>query len=735
MAPLQSGWDDVLEFSRPYFRLAARLHRLVILLIPTRFVCYSFAIACGALFVTAYFPLRVALGLDTPDSLLMGDVAMNVVGQRYFVGDAWHWPIFVTTLLEPPQGVNIALTDSIPLAALAAKLLSPLLPHPVTFVHAWLALCYILQPAAAVFALRGTGERRLLPAAAAAIMAICLPTLLFRAGHIALCSHFLLLTALGLYLRIQNDARPRPVATTSLLTATLLIHPYLLVMVAALLAAAPLSLLLRRNAAWRPVAISLLPGFVLPILLAWLLGYGGESPGGGFGLASMNLLSPVYPAFSFLMQDVLPGLDKPLDATGFQYEGYQYLGAGLLLLLATTSMLTLRSQWADLLRRHAGLVLICLALTLFALSSSIYLGQKLLVSTGNVPAILHHLRASGRFFWPVAYVLLIGSIAVLLRSVSYRAALCILAAATFLQFEDTKLLRRSVAGHTSLAVPEFVDRARLGTLVAGRDRLTIWPTTACGTMVSLTPEFMAVIVAASDRLVPVNTMYTAREQPHPDCDAMRVASAPLAPHELRVFMPSAASAATASVPDGARFCRGLGRLAVCTRNEAVLHGLREPVMPNVVLGTPIDAASPQAHPYLALGWAGQEPVGIWSLGPVSILAFHLPAAPTGPVTVTLSGSGLAAPRPGGTQHIRISASGTQVAAWDVAQSGFAEYRATVPPDLVHDGNLVLRLDIAHPVRPLDLKINADTRQLGFFLKSLRIDRNPPGPPLSRLGTN
>jgi hypothetical protein len=681
---------------------------------------YGLALVIGLAFVATHFPWRVGLGLNAPDALLVGDVAANVVGQRYFVGDSWHWPLLVTKLLEAPHGVNVILTDSIPVAALAAKLISPLLPHPVTLVFAWLALCYVLQPVAAVYALRGTQERRILPAAAVAAFAICMPTFLYRAGHIALCSHFLLLVALGLYLRVQRDLRPRPVAMAGLLALCVMVQAYLLVMVSAILAATPLGLLARGERAWRGVALALGSGLLIAVFLALAIGYGGMSPGGGFGKASMNLLSPVFPAYSTLLDGIQPGRDAPIDATGFQFEGYQYLGLGLLLLIAAAVLLPPRPLLAALLRRHAGLVLVCIGLFAFAASNIVYIGYKPLLRIAHVPAVFHQLRASGRFFWPVSYVLLLGATTAILRGLPYRVAVIVLAAAVTLQVADTQGLRQSVSDHLRGTGPEVIDEARMHALLDRHRKLTIWPSMECGTDVASTPAFMATIVAASDRLVPINAMYVAREQPDADCDAGHVAGRTMDAGELRVFMPNSAVAALIMVPEGGRYCRALRNLAVCSRDEAALQGLALLTLPAIRTGAALGLDTDALRHLMAIGWAAPEPEGAWSLGGRAVIAGQLPPGPAGDLRITLTGKGLtdAADR---MQRVTVAANGKVVAQWAVGSDRQADYSAIVPKETLADGKLVLTLEIGRPVRPIDLKINGDTRRVGFFLAAIRFD--------------
>src|SRR5437868_11450027 len=127
-------------------------------------LAYSLALVVG-LSVTLYvFPLRVIFASDSFDHPVLGmDAAVHVIGQRYFIQAQWSWPLLVVKSLVPPDGTNVAFTDSIPLIALVTKVFRHLLPKGFTSVFLWLAICWILQPIAAVFALRSAGERRVLP--------------------------------------------------------------------------------------------------------------------------------------------------------------------------------------------------------------------------------------------------------------------------------------------------------------------------------------------------------------------------------------------------------------------------------------------------------------------------------------------------------------------------------------------------------------------------------------------
>jgi hypothetical protein len=575
------------------------------------FAVYLAAFLGGLLQAALIFPLSVVFPHLGSDLAIGADAAQHIVGQRYFIADAWHWPLLDTTLLAGPAGTNIGLTDSIPLMALGAKLVRGVLPTGFHTIFLWLALSYTLQPVAAVYAVRSAGERRALPCLAAAAIAASMPALLARSQHAALSGHFLILMALGLSLQIAAGRRRRVyLLTTLLLVASLLVHPYLMFMAAVTLAAAPMSLLLRGDRYAWAAGFGIAAGIAITGVVAMVLGYFGTQNPGGFGVYSMNLLSPIYPGDSWLF----PGFGASPDATGGQYEGYNYLGCGVLLLAAIAILTVSR----DCLARHGGLILVALALTVLALSDHIYLGQRAVFDTTDIPGallvagaavlilsrpvwraasawhrrlilagaacvllalatlayLLHRqiidtaelrnlvqqFRSSGRFFWPVAYMILTGSIMAVTALRRSWWIVTLLVAAALLQIADASTLRNGVARTMHEHRAWDSDAAQMRALLATHRALTILPPFGC----DKTPGYMGTItqllLLASEYVIPVNTMYVARVARAPDCSDT-VARSALRDGELRVLYPAASARL---VPDSEHLCQTIGELAVCT---------------------------------------------------------------------------------------------------------------------------------------------------------------------------
>ena len=169
-------------------------------------LAYGFALLLGAVLVLTTFPVDVLLPKAGGPWAPQGDAAQHAIAQRYFLGDAWRWPPLHVANLLPPDGLNVAFADGIPILALPLKALRGILPDGFHGIGLWYGIAWLMQPVAAVWCLRGAGETRLAPAIAVALAASAMPAFINRYGHAALTGHFTLLVGLGLYLRLARGA-------------------------------------------------------------------------------------------------------------------------------------------------------------------------------------------------------------------------------------------------------------------------------------------------------------------------------------------------------------------------------------------------------------------------------------------------------------------------------------------------------------------------------------------------
>jgi hypothetical protein len=369
--------------------------------------------------------------------LMRFDWPIHFFGWHFFRAEPWHWPPGLIERYYAPLGTSIGFTDAIPLAAFLLKPVQGLLPATLQYIGWWLFLCFTLQGAFGAWLIAQATSRAGLQIAGAALF-VLMPVLLIRIGHPALCSHWLLLWALVIATR-PSATRHRPWEWGVLGLIAGLIHPYLAVMALALLAALAV---VRDGTPLGVRAGSLAAALVATVTGWWASGLfsvaGAESLGAeGLGHYSMNLLGPIIPAgWSRVMPDL------PRATTGQDYEGFQYPGLGILaLVLVALAAVVLIRRSTDL-RRSRGVfavpvVAVSLLMAIYALSPRVTLGASVLFDlSGPLTSVFATFRATGRFFWPMAYAGLAWAIVVTARRFSPRAALAILVAAIALQLWD-----------------------------------------------------------------------------------------------------------------------------------------------------------------------------------------------------------------------------------------------------------------------------------------------------------
>ena len=410
--------------------------------------------------------------------LMKLDWRINFLGWHLFRNDPWRIPPGLVEGYLAGEGTTIGFTDSVPLAALALKPFDGWLPTPFQYFGLWLLLCFVLQGMFGALITR-VATRSSLTQAVGGGLFVVVPTLLIRVGHPALTAHFVLLWALWLYLRSERN-RPAPVRSHALLGACVgLIHPYLAAMTLGILVSLPLRDRSLRSAASFSIAV------IATVAAWWIGGFVSVSnttdlSAGGLGLYSMNVLSPITPRGWSTM---LP--EQPVAHEMQAYEGFQYLGIGTIGLIAAGVIVLLVKRksisWSFVLPIAA----VCTLSALYALSPRVTLGDDVLMDWTN-PTVdrLAFFRASGRFFWPMTYLLLAGAIAVVVSRLRAPVALIILAAALVLQFVDQRnahaerrATSRSDAFH---AWPRQLLSPAWDTVLPHYERIVIVPASQCG---------------------------------------------------------------------------------------------------------------------------------------------------------------------------------------------------------------------------------------------------------------
>lgn len=466
----------------------------------------------GVLFFLAVYGARI-VDSRVIDWLLHGDPAWHYLGYAFHRAAGWTWPLGAVPGFGAPEGTTLVFSDSIPVLAVALKPFTAWLPVDFQYFGAWMLLCHLLQGLFAERLLRGLGVRGG-ALWGGVFLVVTSPALALRAyGHLALMAHWLMLASFEACVA-RRSKRHAP-----LLLLAALIHAYWLPMLA------PFALLgwWRDRPGWRHLA-----GWALAIAVAMAAaGYFVARPGTlraeGYGEYSANLLTLFDPMDwrGFLTAHGRAGdgagewsrLLPPLGHAGRgQYEGFAYLGAGALAALAAAGLIAaaqrlrdvraaadVRSTSDDALPANAvrpdvralgarpaptadltALLAVAALMFVFALSTRVTLGPWVLVAPEIPAALLSPLgvfRATGRFVWPLALLLVVWACVRIGAALPGRGGLALMLLLIALQGWDlsgkwAEFGRRFAPGGIG-GLPDFSEPGWSAAL--GRDHLVVLP--------------------------------------------------------------------------------------------------------------------------------------------------------------------------------------------------------------------------------------------------------------------
>lgn len=557
---------------------------------------YAVAAAIGLAVYLIVYPWGHVFGTTPYWDMPFQDERQSLIGYRYFLDGSWHWPVFASDAINVPYTKSVAFLDCVPLWALVNKAIATIVPPWRAFsVHAylglWHALVYALQACFGVAVLRLLGHRSWRAGIATALFFVSVPTFIFRYAHSGLSAHWIELWALYLYLRGRIG-----IAWLYQLAVAAMVYPYHSVISFAVFFAS-----LARTRDRRTIAIWLPLGVLSMLAATWFVGYFAHEtarPQWGFEYESANLLSWLVPVRSGIFGDAR--WIANVMGTEWQYEGYAYLGAGCLVLLAlfVPHVRTLR----PVIRRHAWLFAILVMFSILALSNHIYFGSHEIASY-RIPSLLrwipHQFRSPGRFVWMPTYVLIVFLLHWGFTRFSSPKRFAVIVAVVALQMIDARgdwqLQRASTSGPRDVQL----DIAKWRPLVHAHDAVFVLPPYTCREGEDAVVEdyvAMDIEMLASERALPINGTYSARPWRRCAVERDQWPTLSLQRGALYVLLPLASGAGDVLAVQGAR-CAAFARGRVCSTDErtiaqAITAGIAqpEPEPPVLALGQPLALA-------------------------------------------------------------------------------------------------------------------------------------------------
>jgi Family of unknown function (DUF6311) len=478
----------------------------------------AIAIACG--FVAYQFPLSFLMGNSTVFDY--GDIAQHVSGWWYYAKDSWHFPLLHTNRLDHPAGVSVAYTDSIPLLALPFKLLITLFPswfpEHFHYIGWWMGLVFVSQAVAATFLMRALGVKSLFAILISVGFALTWPVIHARYHHPALMMQSIIIYAIALYFLGRQKTWSSSTVSTAFVALNLIaltVHPYFLPFSVGFFTAFLVDQAIKGES-WLKQLKRLLVLSILLFSVILLLGYTGRPAYANYGYGTnfyLDLLTPFCGGGKLIDCGVGPVYAFPY------HEGFNYLGAGLLLLIPIAAVWNWRSA-VTFPKTYPTFTLLLTGFLLYALTNQVHFNDVVLFSY-DLPAWTEGLtgtfRAAGRFFWPISTFILFVTLVSMLKKRTWLVAF-LLTTALVLQVRDVKpWLSRIHAEARKPSQLNFVDWAPV---MAKTDKIISYPIHECPPLHYLHNIWVMQLAGYYGKLI--NSGYTARGNKSCDDDNLTI---------------------------------------------------------------------------------------------------------------------------------------------------------------------------------------------------------------------
>jgi len=387
------------------------------------------------------------------------DPATHFFGWEFFRQSSWGLPIGINPNFGMELSNSIVFSDSLPLLAIFFKTLHLYIPKSFQYFGIYTAISFILISYFSIKIISLFSNNLYVQAMGSCIVLFYPPMLAMVGTYTALSSHYLILAALYLALK-KSDNSHATIYWIILICLSALVHFYLLVMVFCVW----VSTLVDQLSVGRGRMALRLTGelfFIVVILsvVLWLVGnFSISSSSGsasGYGFYRTNILSFFTPnGWSFLINSF------PLKMTNGEEFNFLGLGGVIGLLFIVFSIFLSRQRWLQIpFFRYKALIACLLFFLALSITNNVGFGPWVL-NLSSHEIILYmgsFVRASGRFIWPISYLILFGTIYCICQLFSQRVAILILCMLAFIQILDSApgwQLKRHVL---SKNIKEYVD--------------------------------------------------------------------------------------------------------------------------------------------------------------------------------------------------------------------------------------------------------------------------------------
>ena len=392
------------------------------------------------------------------------DMTQDLVSWYYFKNDVWRFPVGMNPNYGIDVGNSIVFTGAVPILAIVFKIFKFILPQDFHFFNIWYFLCFFLQSFVS-FCIVKYFTKNSTYAFIASLFFLTSPVFITKlVTHMSLAAHWIIL--LSFFIEIVIKKKNKLIYWTLLITLSSLIHFSLTIIISIIFIIFSLDrLIVSKNIKYFFYEIFF--SFSIVIFIMYVFGYFEipviDSLGYGYGYYKLNLASIINPQVfvpkgSFLWSNFLPPI---LVHAGESLEGFNYLGLGGILLLFILIFLVIFNYKKIIKTKLRPYLLISILFTIIALTNNISFSNISLIEL-ELPKYIYGplslVRASGRLFWPVYYLIFIASIFVIYRRFSEKISISILSLLFFIQIIDISMgLKNIYNGNIFLEDPKKND--------------------------------------------------------------------------------------------------------------------------------------------------------------------------------------------------------------------------------------------------------------------------------------
>lgn len=339
------------------------------------------------------------------------DLSCSYIGWEYYRQSPWHFPFGLVDGLIFPEQLSITYTDSIPIAALICKIFSSILPQTFQYLGIWGILTYALQGAVSALLLYDVIGNRRFSIVGSVFFSLSTPMIGRMYAHLALAFHALILISIWLFFQREKlwNKKRQVWLWTLVMSLAATIHIYFVPMVLcfAFFFYVDEALSKKRWKCFIKLGIPL----IITLLIMYAFGdfYGTPKYASThFGELNSKLNAFFIPANTSTIKSLL-GLEETYRS---DWEGYAYLGAGVIVLLVMVFVSIVANKHFEIFKSRTAVLFISISLVflLVATEPEFSIGEFKVLTLHfpeKVENILAIFRANGRFMWPVMYLIMV----------------------------------------------------------------------------------------------------------------------------------------------------------------------------------------------------------------------------------------------------------------------------------------------------------------------------------------